>query len=90
MPNINTTNNSAGTSLVEWMYSKLTGFSEMKVYDASSNESDKYIGCRGTNASDASGSNGSNAILTSTSYYDIYYVRNATYDKGFWVSASSA
>ena len=89
VPNIYTTNNSAGTDKVEWMYLKLTGFTEMKVYDESATESDKWIGCRGTSATDASGSDGSNAILTSTSYYDIYYVRNATYEKGFWVSASS-
>lgn len=84
VPNIN----HAGTD-VEWMYKLLKGFSQIKVYDESSNTTNKWIGCRGTNSKSVSFSSDFNAVLTKKNSYNIYYVRNATSDKGFWVDATS-
>lgn len=83
VPNIN----HAGTD-VEWMYKLLKGFSQIKVYDGSSNTTNKWIGCRGTNSKSVSFSSDFNAVLTKENSYNIYYVRNATSDKGFWVDAT--
>ena len=84
VPNIN----HAGTD-VEWMYKLLKGFSQIKVYDGSSKTANKWIGCRGTNSKSVSFSSDFNAVLTKENSYNIYYVRNATSDKGFWVDATS-